>query len=334
MRAAFTSHWRIFAALSGLLIVELLASLLLGNSAISLSHLPSLLAGGGEFDARLVLFQLRLPRAVVAMLVGSALAVAGTLLQGLSGNDLTSPATIGVEAGSGLGLMFLIVAMPLSAARHPLLAPLASILGALAIAAIVFSLAYRHGSILPARLLLVGIAVGYAVQAAMLLLSLRMNYVTYSYVLTWMSGSLSSADWTSAAMLAPALAIVGSMALSKTHVLNVMAIGDEAAAALGVAVHRQRLTMIGLAAVLTSLGAAVAGQIGFIGLVAPHLARRLAGDDYRVVLPLSAIAGAALLLLGDALGRQLVQDVEIPAGVFVGILGGCYFLYLLATTKN
>jgi iron complex transport system permease protein len=214
------------------------------------------------------------------------------------------------------------------------LAPLASLLGALAIAAVVFSLAYRHGSILPARLLLVGIAVGYAVQAAMLLLSLRMNYVTYSYVLTWLSGTLSSADWASAAMLAPALAIVGSMALSKTHVLNVMALGDEAAAALGVAVHRQRLTMIGLAAVLTSLGAAVAGQIGFIGLVAPHLARRLAGDDYRVVLPLSAIAGAALLLLGDALGRQLVQDVEIPAGVFVGILGGCYFLYLLATTKN
>jgi iron complex transport system permease protein len=334
MRAGFASHWRIFAALSGLLVVALLASLLLGNSAISWSHLPSLLAGGGEFDERLVLFQLRLPRVVVAMLVGSALAVAGTLLQGLSGNDLASPATIGVEAGSGLGLMFLIVAMPLSAAHHPLLAPLASILGALAIAAVVFSLAYRHGSILPARLLLVGIAIGYAVQAAMLLLSLRMNYVTYSYVLTWMSGSLSSADWTSAAMLAPALAIVGSMALSKTHILNVMAIGDEAATALGVAVHRQRFTMIGLAAVLTSLGAAVAGQIGFIGLVAPHLARRLTGDDYRVVLPLSAIAGAALLLLGDALGRQLFQDVEIPAGVFVGILGGCYFLYLLATTKN
>lgn len=334
MKRPSASPRRVVAALLALLAVTFLVSLTQGAAGVSWSRLPYLLLGNGDAGEELILFQIRMPRAVVAILVGAGLAVAGTLLQGLSRNDLASPATVGVEAGSGLGLMLLIVALPLAAARHPALAPLASILGALAIAALVFSLAYRDGSILPARLLLVGIAVGYAVQAAMLLLSLRMNYVTYSYALNWLSGSLSAADWTAVWMLAIPLGLVGAVAYGKTQVLNVMAIGDEAAAALGVAVHRERLTMIALAAVITSLCAAVAGQIGFLGLVAPHLARKLLGDDYRVVLPVSAICGATLLLLGDAIGRQLFPAVEIPAGVFVGVLGGGYFLYLLATAKN
>lgn len=333
MRRSPASPLRVVAGLMAVLAITFVVSLTLGSAGVSWSRLPYLLMGRGDAGEQLILFQLRMPRAVVAMLVGAGLAVAGTLLQGLSRNDLASPATVGVEAGSGLGLMFLIIALPMTAARHPMLAPLASILGAVAVAAVVFSLAYRNGSILPARLLLVGIAVGYAVQAAMLLLSLRMNYVTYSYVLNWMSGSLSAADWTGVWMLAIPLGLVAVVAYGKTPLLNVMAIGDEAAASLGVAVQRERLTMIALAAIITSLCAAVAGQIGFIGLVAPHVARKLLGDDYRIVLPVSAICGATLLLLGDALGRQLFQTVEIPAGVFVGVLGGGYFLYLLATTK-
>ncbi|WP_428305011.1 FecCD family ABC transporter permease [Lacipirellula sp.] len=334
MNRTLRSSFAAAAGLTLLLTATFVVSLTLGVADVSWSQLPYLLFGGGDVGDQLVIFQIRMPRAAVAMLVGAGLAVAGTLLQGLSRNDLASPATVGVEAGSGLGLMLLIVVMPTVAARHPIFAPLASIAGALAIAALVFTLAYREGSILPARLLLVGIAVGYGIQAAMLMLSLRMNYVTYSHVLNWMSGSLSSADWSSARMLAIPLAAVALLAYGRAQVLNVMAIGDEAASSLGVAVHRERLTMIALAGLLTSLCAAVAGQIGFIGLVAPHLARKLVGGDYRAVIPVSGLCGALLLLLGDSLGRHFFRSVELPAGVFVGVLGGGYFLYLLATTKN
>lgn len=334
MKRTSRSTLGVIAGLSVLLAAAFVVSLTFGVADVSWSQLPHLLMGGGGVGDQLVIFQIRAPRAALAMLVGAGLAVAGTLLQGLSRNDLASPATVGVEAGSGLGLILLIVAMPMVAARHPIFAPLASIAGALTIAALVFALAYREGSILPARLLLVGIAVGYGIQAAMLMLSLRMNYVTYSYVLNWMSGSLSSADWGSARMLAIPLAVIAVLGYSRAQVLNVMALGDEAAASLGVAVHRERLAMIALAGLLTSFCAAVAGQIGFIGLVAPHLARRLAGGDFRSVIPVSALCGALLLLLGDSLGRHFFRSVELPAGVFVGVLGGAYFLYLLATTKN
>lgn len=334
MNRALRSPLGVVTGLSLLLATTFVVSLTLGVADLTWSQLPYLLFGGGNAGDQMVIFQIRMPRAAVAMLVGAGLAVAGTLLQGLSRNDLASPATVGVEAGSGLGLMLLIVAMPMVAARHPIFAPLASIVGALTIAALVFALAYREGSILPARLLLVGIAVGYGIQAAMLMLSLRMNFVTYNYVLNWMSGSLSSADWSSVRMLAIPLAVVAVLAYGRAQVLNVMALGDEAAASLGVAVHRERLAMIALAGLLTSFCAAIAGQIGFIGLVAPHLARKLVGGDYRAVIPISALCGALLLLLGDSLGRHFFRSVELPAGVFVGALGGGYFLYLLATTKN
>jgi iron complex transport system permease protein len=188
--------------------------------------------------------------------------------------------------------------------------------------------------VLPTRLLLVGIAVGYGASAAMLLFSLRMDFVTYNRVVTWMSGTLAAADWHSALLVLPCCLVLIPVALSRSRVLNVLSLGDGVAASLGVAAKRELLVCLAVATTLTSACVAICGHIGFLGLVAPHLARRLVGQNHALVFPAASLCGAILLLAADSLGRNLLAPVEIPAGVLVGVLGGIYFLYLLATTKG
>ncbi|MCA9235232.1 MAG: iron ABC transporter permease [Planctomycetales bacterium] len=309
-------------------------SLSLGTTDLSFAQVVRALTGRGEGTENLVVLQLRLPRIVIGALVGAGFSVAGVLLQGLSRNDLASPSTVGVEAGSGLGMMLALVLVPLAAARQTWVLPAASAGGALMSTLLVFGLASRRGRVLPARLLLIGIAVSYGASAATLLLSLRMDFVTHSRVIAWMSGSLSGGSWGTIRWFAPFCTALILAAYAQARSLNVIALGDGPATSLGVRVERQRFAALTLATIITSACAALAGQIGFLGLVAPHLARRLVGVEHRVLIPAAALTGAALLVTADALGRRLFSPVEIPAGVLVGILGGSYFLYLLARTKG
>lgn len=316
------------------LLIALLIGLNLGSTRLTPWQVISALLHQGDWTENLVVLEMRLPRLVLSCLIGASLSVAGVLLQGLSRNELASPTTVGVNAGSGLGIMLALVLAPMAALRQPWMMPLASVSGALLITLLVFALAYRRGTVLPSRLLLVGIAVGYGSSAAMTLLSLRMDFVTHSRVISWMSGSISGGTWNSIYWLAPVCAVLLIVAFSRARMLNVMALGETAAKNLGVGVERQRLAALTLATMMTSACAGVAGQIGFLGLAAPHLARRIVGQDHRVLFPAAALSGAFLLVVADSLGRHLFSPVEIPAGVLVGILGGAYFLYLLAKTKG
>ncbi len=330
----FSSSGAVILLLSLGLLAAAVVSLDLGSTRLSPWQIVATLAGHGEPQHELVILQLRLPRLVLSILIGMGLAVSGVILQGITRNDLASPDTVGVNAGSGLGMMFLLVMYPTAAAQLPLLLPLGAVAGAMATTALVFALAYRQGSVLPSRLLLVGIAVGFGAQAAMLLFSLRMSFSMYSYVVTWMSGTLAAGDWTSILLLLPCSLLLVPLAASRSRVLNVLSLGDHLAAGLGVSVERQRLLLLGVATMLTATCVAIGGHIGFLGLAAPHLARRLVGANHGVLFPAAALCGATLLLVADGLGRHLLAPAEIPAGVLVGILGGIYFLYLLATTKG
>ncbi|QDU58968.1 FecCD family ABC transporter permease [Aeoliella mucimassa] len=324
----------LLALMAAALVVVFVVGLHLGTTELSMSQVIGALLHQGEWTEQLVVLEMRLPRLVLSCLIGATLSVSGVLLQGLSRNELASPTTVGVNAGSGLGIMLALVLAPMTALRQPWIMPLASVGGAMLITLLVFALAYRRGSVLPSRLLLVGIAMSYGSSAAMLLLSLRMDFVTHSRVVSWMSGSISGGNWKSIYWLAPTCLVLMVVAFSRARVLNVMSLGDYTAKGLGVGVERQRLAALTLATMMTSACAGVAGQIGFLGLAAPHLARRLVGHDHRVLLPAAALSGAFLLVLADSLGRHLFSPVEIPAGVLVGILGGSYFLYLLAKTKG
>lgn len=307
-------------------VLLVLALALLGTSLVSLllglERLTRL-----EFD--LVVFHFRLPRLVLAVLIGAGVSVSGAVLQGVSRNDLASPDTLGVNAGSGLGIMLLLLLFPTAVTRAPLLLPLAAVVGALGVTAVVFSWAYQQGSVLPARLLLVGVAVGFGAQAAMILFGMRMSFVLYNYALTWLSGTLAGSNWASVLLLLPWSALLLPLAWSQARTLNILSLGDAMSTGLGVSVERRRLLLLGTATLLTSACVAVGGQIGFLGLAAPHLARRLTGPNHSVLLPAAGLGGATLLVLADGLVHHLPGPVELPAGILVGILGGSYFLYLL-----
>jgi iron complex transport system permease protein len=307
---------------------------MLGSHRLSCGQVLATLAGHGDWSANLLILHMRLPRLVLSILIGASVAVSGVVLQGISRNDLASPDTVGVNAGAGLGMMCFLVAYPTAAAELPLALPVAAMIGALATTTLVFALAYRRGSVLPARLLLVGIALGFGGHAAMLLFSLRMSFSMYNYVLTWMSGTLAGADWRSILFLLPFPMLLFPWLLSRARLLDVLGLGDGVAVGLGVPVHRERVVLTTAATVLTSVCVAIGGQIGFLGLAAPHLARRLVGHRHAALLPAAALCGATLLLVADGLARHLLAPVEIPAGVLVGILGGAYFLYLLTTTPG
>jgi iron complex transport system permease protein len=309
-------------------------SLDLGSTRMSLGQVATTLLGQGQWIDNLVIFDLRLPRLVLSILIGMGVATSGVILQGITRNDLAGPDTVGVNAGSGLGMMFLLVAYPTASTTMPWLLPLGSVVGAIAITTLVFALAYRRGSVLPSRLLLVGIAIGFGAHAAMLLFSMRMSFSMYNFVVSWMAGTLSAGDWKSVRLLTPCCLVLIPMAVSRARVLNTFSLGDGVAANLGVNVERQRLLLLGTATMLTAACVAVGGHIGFLGLAAPHLARRLVGQSHGILFPAAALCGAILLLTADSLGRHILAPIEVPAGVLVGILGGAYFLYLLATTKG
>ncbi len=311
-----------------------IVSIDLGSTRMSTGQIVGTLLGRGRWIDNLVVFDLRLPRLVLSILIGTGVATSGVILQGITRNDLASPDTVGVNAGSGLGMMFLLVAYPTAATAVPWLLPVGAVTGAVATTALVFALAYRRGSVLPSRLLLVGIAIGLGAHAAMLLFSMRMSFSTYNFVVSWMSGTLSAGDWKSAGLLAPCCLILIPVAVSRARVLNAFSLGDGVAANLGIAVERQRLLLLAVATMLTAACVAIGGHIAFLGLAAPHLARRLVGERHGVLFPASALCGAILLLSADSLGRHILAPIEVPAGVLVGILGGVYFLYLLATTRG
>ncbi len=320
--------------LAALLPVAILVCLNLGSTRMSFGETLAALFGFGDPRHCFIVWQMRLPRIVIATLVGAGTATAGAIMQGVSRNDLASGDTLGVNAGAGLGLVFLLVAFPGAAAKTSWLMPAGAIGGAAALSAVVFTLAYKRGTILPARLLLVGVAVSLAAQAAMLALSLRMSFVTYNYVLTWMSGSLSSSDWSNVYMLLPWIAALIPFTLTKARTLDVFSLGDFTASGLGAAVDRERLILLSAAIALNASCAALGGHIGFLGLIAPHLARRTIGQRHGTLLPAAALVGAILLIAADALAKNSFAPTEIPAGVAVGVIGGAYFLYLLAVTKN
>jgi iron complex transport system permease protein len=316
------------------LMVAAIVGLDLGSTRTSLSRLAAVLFGQGYWFDNVLILDMRLPRVLMAMLVGAGLATAGVVLQGITRNDLASPGTIGVNGGSGLGMVSILLFSPTIAATMPMLLPLGAVVGALLTTTLVFALSYRHGIVLPSRLLLVGIAIGFGAQAAMLMISLRMGYVEYNYVVAWMAGSLASADWKLVRILAPCCAILIPAVWCRARVLNVLGLGDQIATNLGVSVVRERVMLLGLATVLTSACVAIGGHISFLGLVAPHLARRLVGSNHVSLFPAAALCSAILLLVADALGRHMFAPIEVPSGVLVGVLGGIYFLYLLARTNN
>ncbi|GAB3707658.1 FecCD family ABC transporter permease [Mariniluteicoccus flavus] len=269
----------------------------------------------------------RLPRTLLAALAGAALSLAGAVLQVTVRNPLAEPYILGVSSGAGLGVVAAIVLGSTALAGIPL--NLSAFAGAAVTIALVYGLAQKRGVVLPTRLILVGVALGSLLSALTNFLIISTDAQNIYSVLHFLLGSVSAATWPSLAPPAAAFTIGLFVVGLRTRALNALMVGDETATALGVNVHRLRLVLLGVTALLTAATVSVAGGIGFVGLVVPHVARMLVGADHRRVIPVSVLGGAAFLATCDLLARVIAEPVEIPLGILTAVAGAPFFLWLM-----
>ncbi|HEB4875789.1 TPA: iron ABC transporter permease [Kluyvera ascorbata F0526] len=278
---------------------------------------------------------IRLPRVLLAVLVGGALATAGVIMQGLFRNPMADPGLLGVSSGSAL-MVGVAIIFPVSLPAAFLLYEqmIFAVVGSLVVCAVIFliSLRHHHGGMI--QLLLAGIAINALCGAAIGILSYVGDEQQLRQLTLWMMGSLGQAQW-------PTLLVAASFALPAmvatawlATTLNLLQLGDEEAHYLGVNVKRKRQLLLLLSSLLVGAAVSVSGVIGFIGLVIPHLIRMTIGADHRWLLPCSTLAGACLLLVADTLARTLVQPAEMPVGLLTSLIGGPYFLWLILRTRR
>lgn len=319
----------------GLLII--IAFVLSMNTGfIRLSPLDTIrtLFGRGTEKEELILFQFRLPRIVISVLIGAGLAVSGCIMQGISRNALADPGILGINAGAGLVVLIFVAYYPNMGTASIFLLPVLAWIGAGVTAAIIFSLSYkRHKGLLPTRLLLTGVAVAAGISAATIVITLRINPEKYQFVATWMAGSIWGTNWKFVLALLPFIVILLPFVFSKARTMNVLNLGEMTATGLGAKVSKEQIVLLAAAVGLAGSCVAVSGGIGFVGLIGPHLGRRLVGPKHQALLPASALIGSLMVIVADMLGRLILQPSEIPAGIIVAIVGAPYFLYLLSRSR-
>ena len=335
------------------LVILLLALLLAATALFSLASgasdasaaavLGDWVSGAGEHAMserdRIIVYDIRLPRIVMGILVGAALAVAGATMQGLFRNPLADPGIVGVSAGAGLGAIAMIVLgggvlAPLAAAMGIYALPFAAFVGGLVTTTALYRIATRRGQTSVATMLLAGIALAALAGALAGMLIYMADDRQLRDLTFWQLGSLGGATWTKVAAAGPIIGVALAVSLTLSRGLNGLALGESSARHLGIEV--QRLKNVAVVAVAAAAGAcvAVSGGIGFVGIVVPHLLRLLIGPDHRYLLPASALLGASLLLLADAVSRTVVVPAELPIGIVTAAVGAPFFLWILLRRRG
>ncbi len=314
----------LFLALVGSFVL----SIWLGSVELSPSEVIAALSGRGDPTNRLIVVQVRAPRAVLAILVGGGLALAGAVFQALLRNPLAEPYILGISGGAATGAV-LALALGL-VASHSWALPAASFAGAILAVVLVLRVALAADDRVDVRvLLLAGVVVGAFFAACITFVLSISDARTVRSAVLWMMGSLARADWTTVATVAlytiPAAVLLTGLA----RPLNLMAIGEDTAGYLGTNVESVKRTAYVVASLLTAAGVAATGVIGFVGLIVPHSVRLVVGSDYRSLLPLSFLAGAVFLTLADVVARTVLSPTEIPIGVITAFVGVPLFLVLL-----
>lgn len=279
----------------------------------------------------LVVFTFRLPRIVLAFLVGAALGTSGTLMQGITRNPLADPFLLGVSSGASLAAVTVIVLwknIPIS------WLPLITFAGAAVTALAIYVLAWKGGNSSTFRLILVGIALEALTGAAITTIIVFGNILDVQQAYIWLSGSVYGRNWEHVRAIAGWLLIFIPLAILLARQLNILNLGDETAKGLGLRVEWQRGLLLFVSVALAASAVAVAGAIGFVGLIAPHITRRLVGPSHEGVVPISALFGGTLLVIADLIGRMVVSPSELPVGLVTAMIGAPYFLYLFYRQRN
>lgn len=320
----------VLLGLSLLTLAILVVNVGVGEYPIAPFDVVKTVLGKGNSDYDFIVNTLRLPRALAASLVGMGMALSGAILQGLTRNDLASPGVIGLNAGANLAAVIVLVLLP----SLPIFwLPFAAFGGALIATVLAYLLAWKRGSS-SMRLVLVGIGIASLAHAISTgIITFGPIYVV-SQAMVWMSGSVYGRSWEHVHPLLAWMALFIPLTFGLARHLNALHLGDDIARGLGSRVEWQRGALLLCSVALAGASVAVAGPIGFVGLMAPHIARRLSGASHEGLLPTAALVGAALVVGADLMGRVIFAPYEIPCGLITSALGAPYFIYLLYRTRK
>ncbi len=330
----------LFAGLSIALLVAVIVSIGMGTVSIGPRQVVAIIAShaGINMDVAFnqqqdsVVWAIRLPRVVLGVLVGAALAVSGAALQGMFRNPLADPGLIGVSSGAALGA---VIALGLSISWFGIATtPLFAFVGGVVTAVIGYTLARHDGRTEVVTLVLAGVALNTFAGAGTSLVTFVANDAQLRAIIFWSMGSLGSSTWESVAAASPFIIAGLLISLRWGHPLNLMVLGEREARHLGIDTERVRLSVILVTALMTGATVAVAGVIAFVGLIIPHLVRLVAGPDHRTLLPASALAGALLIVMADLFARTVVSPLELPLGVLTALIGGPFLLVMMLRTRR
>lgn len=310
--------------------------LFIGSTNLNLMDVVSYLFNKGQISAStgIIIFEIRLPRIILAFIVGAGLAVAGSVFQAIIRNPMVDPYIIGISAGAGTGVMFaLFLGIEIMFFNLNSI-PIFAFLGAALTVFVVYQLA-RVGNKLPVlTFLLAGVAVSFILNSLMsFLMVLRTENL--QQLVYWLMGSLAGTSWNDIKMILPYFLAALAVIVFYLKDLNILLLGEESAAHLGLDVERTKIVLLGAASLITAAVVSVSGSIGFIGLVIPHITRLIIGPDHRKLIPLAALIGGSFLLIADTAARTLMAPMELPVGIITALAGGPYFIYLLRNkSKN
>ncbi|MGA9231276.1 MULTISPECIES: iron ABC transporter permease [unclassified Exiguobacterium] len=321
----------IFIVFSLLLFGTIIISIGLGPASLSYDRLLPTLFGQGSFKEEFVLFSLRLPRILITVLAGMALALSGAILQGITRNELADPGIIGINTGAGVAIAAFFLYFPVDVGAFIYGLPVAAFIGALITAIAIYALSYdRVRGLQPIRLILTGVGFSMALSGIMVVLISSARREKVDFIAKWLAGNIWGTDWTFVYALLPWLLILVPFTFYKANKLNLLALNEPVAIGVGVAIEKERIQLLLAAVALAASAVSVTGGIAFIGLMAPHIARALVGPRHQLFLPIAVLIGGWLLVLADTIGRNIADPQGIPAGIVVAIIGAPYFIYLLS----
>ncbi|WP_209121447.1 iron chelate uptake ABC transporter family permease subunit [Alkalihalobacillus sp. BA299] len=303
----------------------------LGNTVISPVEVIRTIIGSGSGEYDYIIQTLRLPRVLVSLFVGAALGISGVILQGIIRNPLASPDIIGITGGASVAAVAFITF--LGGIVSIKLLPLAAVTGAIIVSLIIYLLSWKKG-VTPIRLVLIGIGMSAIMGAGTTLMLVMSPFFSAGKAYIWLTGSVYGASWTDLNIIVPVVFIVVPIVLYLARSLNLQELGDDVAAGLGVTVQRNRFLLLLFSVMLACVAVSIAGAIGFVGLIAPHIARKLVGRPFGSLIIVSALTGSLLVFIADMLARTSFYPLDIPAGIFTAGVGAPFFLYLLFKNRN
>ncbi|MDG0821846.1 MAG: iron ABC transporter permease [Staphylococcus equorum] len=321
-----------------LIILVLLAcawSMTSGEYKMSVGTFFKTLFGQGAYTDTLILMEFRMPRMIITILAGAALAMSGAIIQSVTKNPLAEPGILGINAGSGFAIALFMVIGNVDAGNFVYVLPIISMIGGILTALIIFSFSYNKGEgITPSSMVLVGVGMATALSGGSMTLMSTFDEDQSEFIASWLAGNIWGDEWAFVIAFLPWVLILIPFLLFKSNVLNLLNTHQHIAQGVGVKIGRERIVLLLVAVILSSTAVSVAGSIGFIGLLGPHIAKSIVGPRHQLFLPISILIGAFLLVLADTVGQVILQPSGIPAGIVVAIIGAPYFLYLMYKSKS